>query len=80
MPKTIPTEETAYVGSRKANVHVEIRAHSSMNQTRKAKERHRNSKGDGNAKKTHQILLVKVCQEMQTDYFVWTSGKGVVGR
>ena len=39
MPKTIPREEIAYVGPRKANVHLDIRAHSNMNQTREAKER-----------------------------------------
>ena len=38
-PKSTPTEETAFVGQQKANVHLEIRAHSSMNQTRKAMER-----------------------------------------
>ena len=37
MPKTTPKEETAYVGSRKANVHVEKHAHSSMTRQRKAK-------------------------------------------
>ena len=37
MPKTTPRDETAHVRSRKANVRVEIRAHSSMNQTGKAK-------------------------------------------
>ena len=39
MPKTSPREDTASVGLRKANVHLEIRAHSCMNQTRTAKER-----------------------------------------
>ena len=39
MPQTSPGEETACVGSRKDNVHLKIRAHSSMNQTRKAKNR-----------------------------------------
>ena len=59
MSKTTPIEEAAYVGSQKANVYSEIRAKSSMNQTRKAKRKgrprslsptvspHRNSKGDG---------------------------------
>ena len=39
LPKTTPREETAPCGQRKAKVDVEIRAHSSTNQTRKAKER-----------------------------------------
>ena len=39
MPKTVLGEEIASVGLRKANVHLEVRAHSSMNQTRKATER-----------------------------------------
>ena len=52
-------EETAYVGSRKASIHMETGAHASMNHTRRAKERndlvspfptsfpHRISQGDG---------------------------------
>ena len=39
MPKTSPREETTHVGPRKANGHLEIRAHSNMNQTGKAEER-----------------------------------------
>ena len=37
--KTTPREETAYVGPRKADVHLEICKHSSMNRTRKARRR-----------------------------------------
>ena len=59
MSNTTPKEETASVGPQKANAHLEIHAHSSMNQTRKAQGKgrfhslsptgspHRNSKGDG---------------------------------
>ena len=59
MPNATPREEIAYVGPRKANVQLEIRAHSSVTQTRKANERvvfvhlfpethcSENSKGDG---------------------------------
>ena len=36
MPKTTPREESASVESQKANVHLEIDAHSSMTRTRKA--------------------------------------------
>ena len=39
MPNVTPREKIAYAGSQEANVHLEIRAHSSMKQTRKAKER-----------------------------------------
>ena len=53
MPETTLKEETASVGSRKANVHSEKHAHSSMTRTRKAKGRpsptgspRRSSKGD----------------------------------
>ena len=37
MPKTTPTEETASAASKKANVHSEKHAHSSMTRTRKAR-------------------------------------------
>ena len=59
MPNATPREEIAYVGPREANVHLDIRAHSSVTQTRKAKKRvhfvhllrqvhcSENSKGDG---------------------------------
>ena len=38
MPNTTPREETASVGSRKANVHLEKHAHSSVTRTRKQRE------------------------------------------
>ena len=38
MPKTTPREETAHIGPLKANVRWDIRAHSSLDQTRKARE------------------------------------------
>ena len=38
MPNTTPREETAFVGSRKANVHQEKHAHSSVTRTRKQRE------------------------------------------
>ena len=38
MTKTSPREETARVGSREANVHLEIRAHSCMNQTERQRK------------------------------------------
>ena len=39
MPKKSPRGKTAYVGPRKANVHLEIRARPSMTRTRKTKRR-----------------------------------------
>ena len=81
MRKTTPREETAYVGSRKAHVHLQIRAHSSI----KGKGRPRSlsptgEPHDGGAKDTPQKLLVKVCQEKQTYYFVQASSQEVFRR
>ena len=72
MPKTNPREEIASAGTQKADVHLVIRAHSSINRTRKPKGRddflrppHRNSKGDGkgsndgSAKGTPQFFWLK---------------------
>ena len=81
MPKTISREEIAYVGPRKANVHLDIRAHSSMNQTREAKERDdlvdlvRQAQRTGIRKVIEKVVMyelqVKKLSEGKFVYFFW---------
>ena len=56
-------KELAYVGPWKANVHSEIRAKSSMNQTREAKRMYAFVQFLRQAQQAHQILLITVFQD-----------------
>ena len=81
MTKTTPREETASVGSQKANVHVEKHAHSNMTRTSEAKgtddlvnflrqARRTAIRSVTEVLKAHEDLLVKVRQVKRTDYIV----------
>ena len=78
MPRTIPREETASVGSQKANVHLELHAHSNITR-KKERQRERTTSftlsDRSTARKFHKVMEMVAITEMQkagkrNDYFV----------